>query len=140
MLVDEMASMATRAICWDQQGLQCMRAGSSHACTGTEPGEIGNPLVRGLIRNICRVSSRIHLVWRAFGRAIHLVGQSFPQDTPVQGIPVALQVIGSGSEMILDVAPGVDWTAVCGMMMCMQQVPTHVPLCLHLPMDDSLLQ
>jgi hypothetical protein len=31
------------------------------------------------------------------------------------------QVVGSGSEMIVDVAPGVDWTAVLGVMMCMQQ-------------------
>ena len=28
--------------------------------------------------------------------------------------------------MILDVAPGVDWTAVCGIMMCVQQVHLYL--------------
>ena len=33
-----------------------------------------------------------------------------------------VQLVGSGSEMILDVAAGVDWSAICGIMMCVQQV------------------
>ena len=39
-----------------------------------------------------------------------------------------MQVIGSGSEMVLDVAPGVDWTLICGIMMCVQQVQGPCPL------------
>lgn len=35
---------------------------------------------------------------------------------------VVVQLVGSGSEMILDVAAGVDWTAICAIMMCVQQV------------------
>jgi hypothetical protein len=33
-----------------------------------------------------------------------------------------LHLLGSGSEMIIDVAPGVDWTAICGIMMVVHQV------------------
>jgi hypothetical protein len=42
-----------------------------------------------------------------------------------------LQVIGlgGGSEMIIDVAPGVDWTAICGVMMVLQQVLMSRDLC-----------
>ena len=40
---------------------------------------------------------------------------------------ITSQVVGSGSEMIVDVAPGVDWTAICACMMLVQQV-RH---CLH---------
>eukprot|EP00892_Ulva_mutabilis_P006997 jgi/Ulvmu1/466/UM001_0473.1 len=38
---------------------------------------------------------------------------------------IMTQVLGAGSEMILDVAPGMDWTAACGIMMVTQQVGAH---------------
>ena len=31
-------------------------------------------------------------------------------------------LVGIGSEMIVDVAPGVDWTAICACMVLVQQV------------------
>ena len=31
-------------------------------------------------------------------------------------------LVGCGSEMIVDVAPGVDWTTICACMMLVQQV------------------
>lgn len=35
---------------------------------------------------------------------------------------ITQQLIGSGSEMIIDIAPGVDWTMVLSVMMLTQQV------------------
>lgn len=46
-----------------------------------------------------------------------------------------VQVLGSGSEMILDVAPGMDWTAACGIMMVTEQAR---PLSPHLLLCDSV--
>ena len=41
----------------------------------------------------------------------------------------AVQTIGGGSEMLVDVAPGVDWTAICGIMMVVQQArPSRAPI------------
>ena len=34
--------------------------------------------------------------------------------------------VGSGCEMIVSVAPGVDWTAICACMMLVQQVRHHL--------------
>lgn len=43
---------------------------------------------------------------------------------------ITTQLIGKGSEMIIDVAPGVDWTMVLASMMLVQQVcPAPVPSC-----------
>lgn len=38
------------------------------------------------------------------------------------GMTVAQAMLGSGSEMVMDVAPGVDWTAMVAILMAVQQV------------------
>lgn len=52
-------------------------------------------------------------------------------ETKAKTIVLVVQLVGSGSEMILDVAPGVDWGAICAIMMCVQQVCScQIPLAL----------
>lgn len=42
---------------------------------------------------------------------------------PHAGVSVHVQAaLGSGSEMVVDVAPGVDWTAMVAILMAVQQV------------------
>lgn len=35
---------------------------------------------------------------------------------------LVLQLMGSGTDYVIDVAPGVDWTAVCAMLMDMKSL------------------
>lgn len=54
-----------------------------------------------------------------------------------------LQLMGNGTEYTIDVAPGVDWTAICAMIMVMKQVllsvfVPHLSLCLPLQKNTVL--
>jgi hypothetical protein len=40
-----------------------------------------------------------------------------------------LQLMGNSTDYVIDVAPGVDWTAVCAMLMVMKQVRSSVSAC-----------